>query len=239
MAYLIGALTATLQPPGISAPGDGGKFTPDGTVLPWPGNTIICHIDPASPAHRELVALQDALRAGPHAHRFTFLPPASFHMTMFQCLSGPRASEGDWPDGVPKTASRDNVTGILADRLRSVRIPTRHRIRPLEVLAGFSLAVAGADAAEEASLRRTRETLRDATGIRSEGFETYGFHITLAYLLAWLDPGAARAVAALSETLTARFLAAVPEIVLGPLELCNFETMHRFDPVVIVDGHAT
>ena len=47
--FLTGRHSGTDRPGGVSMPGDGGKFTPDGHALIWPGNTFICHINRKSP----------------------------------------------------------------------------------------------------------------------------------------------------------------------------------------------
>ena len=217
-------------PPGISDPGKGGKFTPEGRLLIWPGNTMICHIDPESDAHAALVEIQQGLKAGPHAASFTFLPAESLHMTVFQGISGPFANRFDWPEGVDKGATRNEVTRVLKERLDGIALPQARRIRALEIFAGHSMTVDGIGP-DEQRLRDTRATLRDVTGIAPAGHETYTFHITLAYLLHWLEERAAREVIALSEALFAEYGPRLQDIRLGPIELCNFEHMHHFEPL--------
>lgn len=217
-------------PPGISDPGKGGKFTPEGRLLIWPGNTMICHIDPESDAHAALVEIQQGLKAGPHAASFTFLPAESLHMTVFQGISGPFANRFDWPEGVDKEATRNQVTRVLKDRLDGIGLPQARRIRALEIFAGHSVTVDGIGP-DEQGLRDTRATLREVTGIDPEGYETYTFHISLAYLLHWLTDDAAREVVALSDALFAEHGPRLQDIRLGPIELCSFEHMHHFEPL--------
>ncbi|WP_172326777.1 DUF1868 domain-containing protein [Mangrovicoccus sp. HB161399] len=230
--YLTGRTRPELSvPPGISQPGGGGKFTPEGQLLIWPGNTMICHVDPGSDAHAALADIQAGLKAGPHAGCFTFLPGESLHMTVFQGISGPFANRFDWPGGVDRTATRNQVTAVLKQRLKGIGLPASRRIRALEVFAGHSMTVDGIGP-DEAGLRDTRARLREATGIDPEGYATYTFHITLAYLLRWLSEEEAHEVAALSRDLFARHGARLQDIRLGQVELCNFEHMHHFEPLV-------
>ncbi len=229
IALLTGRLSDSPRPESITDPNGGGKFAPDGTVLPFPGNTIICHIDRESRAWRALVAMQTALRAGPLAHNFTFLPPESFHMTVFAGVSGPAGAGGRWPEDIPETASLKDVTADLLDRVRGLDFPPRRRIRPMGLFGGYSVTVQGANAAEEHALRESRERLRDTTKLRPPDFESYVFHITLGYQLRWLSEPDAREIVAFSDRLFADFVTEVPEIELGALEFCSFESMHRFD----------
>lgn len=213
------------HPPGVgTAPPV--KFAPDGAVQPFAGNTILCHIDPASDAHAALAELQNALKAGPLAGAFAFLPPSSLHMTVFEGI----APVGPWPEGVPASTPRNDVSRTLEARLDGLTLPQGARIAASNLHAAHSVTVAGADAAEEAALRRTRSLLREATGIRPAGFDDYVFHITLAYRLRWFAQDEARDLLARSDAAFQEAALRLSSIALGPPEFCDFETMHHFEP---------
>ena len=89
----------------------------------------------------------------------------------------------------------------------------------------------GADQAEEDALRKTRCKLSEATGIEERDFDAYVFHITLAYLVEWVTQETAEEIADFSKDLTERFRDEVGTISFGPVELCNFDTMHAFERV--------
>lgn len=227
IAYLTGRLSDAAVPSGVLSKGPGAKFTPNGKVLPWRGNTIICHVDRESAAHEALCDMQAALRGSDLAPYFTYLPSASFHMTVFQGIS----NGTDWPDNLPQDATLDLATDIMAHRLSGVTGPREFEVTAHDLYCGFGVTISGANAAEEEKLRQTRRILRDATGIASHDFDAYGFHITLSYLLRWLSPNEAQEVVDLSQTIFARHCAALRQISLGPLEFCRFENMHHFAPV--------
>jgi len=226
--FLTGADTELSRPRAISEPAQGGKFTPDGEVLPFPGNTVICHIDPKSDVHAALCEMQDEVRHSDFGALFTYLPPASLHMTVFQGIS---PDSPVWPEGVPKGASRDEVTSVLKTRLAGHDLPQRRRVRATGLFCGHSVTLEGSTDIEEARLRATRVSLRDLTGLRHDHFDTYTFHITLGYLLRWLDRAEAEDLVAFSNQVYARHAARLSAIELGPLELCSFEDMHHFEPV--------
>lgn len=227
--YLTGQLHDQPYPPGITHHDGDGRFDYQGSVLPWPGNTIICHIKKDSAEHRALWEVQEALKSATHADAFTFLPPASFHMTVFQGINCFETDSEAWPTGIPRSTERDAVSDILLQRLENTPLPQSHHIRPVDIFAGHSVTVEGADSDHELLLRQTREQLRTATGIRPDLFDTYTFHITLAYLARWLNDSEAESVIALSDTLAQQLQRQAPTIELGSLEFCNFEDMHRFD----------
>ena len=231
LAHLTGELTSAPYPNGISAPDSGGKFTPDGAVLPFPGNTIICHIDRASTAFSALVALQDALKSSRFAQHFAFLPPESLHMTVFQGISG---RNGTLPGAVAPGTPRDEVSRILLDRVSGLSLPKSFRVAPRGLFAGHSVTVEGATPEDEGRLREVRNALRAATGLNPPDFDTYTFHITLSYLTGWLTPEVARDLITYSDRLFDEFRVAVPDLELGALEFCEFENMYHFERLALI-----
>lgn len=232
--YLTGRLSDAPLPPWVSLEGRGGKFTTDGRVQIWPGNTFICHVDRNSQAFEALCALQAELKTSSFQKFFTFLPPESFHMTVFQGVS-PIAKPGSrWPAGLAQDFSRDEVTNALLGRVDGIALPQRHRMRVAGLFGGCSLTMEGATEDEEKSLRETRIALRDATGIDFADFDDYVFHITLAYLLEWVPEATAQGIAALGAELMEKYKDKIGPVDLGPVEFCNFDNMHHFEPVKLM-----
>jgi len=219
---------------GPTPPAMVGKFTAQGEVLACPGNTTLCHVQPESAAHKAITELQNGLKAGPVADAFAFLPPASFHMTVFNGVIVTERDAEWWPDHVPDDV--DAATEYLMPRFQSVEGFSQVSLRPTALLAGHSLRVSGATDADEAVLRATRDRLAAATGLHRKSHASYPFHITLAYPLRWLTEPEAQAVSDLSQELFAELLSVLRSFPLGPVEICRFETMHRFDTLGHVGG---
>ncbi len=232
--FLTGRLSDDPFPGGIALPGEGGKFTPDGAVQTWPGNTFICHLDRASRAHRAIRVIQEEVKKSPFARFFAFLPPSSFHMTVLPGLSASMRGTVGWPDSIAEDAPLDLATQQVIARLDGLDLPVSHRIRATDLHCANSLTVTGADPAQEASLRGMRQTLRQVSGIGAPGFGDYVFHVTLGYLLEWVSDGLAREIVEFSTRTFDRLGPEIGEIVLGPCEFCTFETMYRFDPKKIL-----
>ncbi len=231
IAHLTGRLHGGAYPPGISLPGDGGKFATDGSVQTWPGNTFVCHLRHDSDSHAAVRALQEEVKMSRFAQFFTFMPPASFHMTVFQGCSPVTKDAALLPHGATPGLRRDALSARMLDAVAGVALDPAPRARMVDLFCCNSLTITGADPAGEAPLRAMRQTLRDATGITSPDFDTYVFHMTLGYLVHWLTEPTARAVVAFSADLTARYAPALQDIPLGPVEFCNFDTMHHFEPL--------
>lgn len=225
--YLTGALTGEARPDAV-----GRKFTPDGAPLSCPGFTTVCHVEPASDAFLALVQAQEALKAGPLAQAFTFMPPDSLHMTIFEGVIDYSRSSERWPRHLPLDATIEHCADDAKTRLTAAQHNAAFKARPTGIFAGFSVSMAGATDQQEAALRETRNHLRDTLNLHRQDHDAYQFHITLAYLLRWLNAAEAQHVIALSLAVGERLCQHLPEVTLGPIELCSFETMHRFDRIM-------
>ncbi|WP_119305861.1 DUF1868 domain-containing protein [Cohaesibacter haloalkalitolerans] len=231
--YMSGQLSRTPRPAAITDEGGGGKFTPQGVCLPFPGNTFLCHIDPTSRAHRALRALQQEIRSGPYGHYFTFLPPASLHMTVFQGVAPGCTSVAEgWPAAVPPGTDRDVVTDIFVNSLSGHSFPQGMKVDATDLFALHSISVAGATETDETVLRQIRDQLSRITSIRYHAHDTYIFHITLAYPLTFTDPGTARSISEESDRLFARYRDELITIDIPAVEFCSFENMHQFDRIL-------
>lgn len=234
MDRLTGKTAKNPHPPAITAPGQGGKFAFDGHVLAFPGNTFICHIDPASKAYATLCALQDVIRSGPAGDYFTYLPPLSFHMTVFPAICGSPLGEDGWPDDIEPGANLNEVTDTYKNRLEGKTAFRSCRVEPIGLLAGFSLSVEGAGDADKFALQNARDMLQDVTALRRPGFHDYRFHITMCYIKKWLPEDIA------AEHL--RYMSHAYNLVcddlsgieLGAVEFCNFENMHAFNTLMLL-----
>lgn len=230
ITLLTGAASDLEMPRAISHPGQpNSKFSTSGEALIWPGNTFICHIPRPSAAFDALCYVQEQIKQSAFQRFFTFLPTPSLHMTVFQGYSPdlPREelAEGDF--GQP----RDTLTERFHKRITPLSLPSSFAVKVHDLYALHSFTVSGASDADESNLRQCREVLRTATGLHPKGFDSYCFHITLAYPLTFVTPRTAQEIVDLSAEISASLPQDLRSITLGPVEFCNFESMHHFEPV--------
>lgn len=236
-AALTGAGTGSPRPEAITSAGEGGKFGLDGQVMDFPGNTFLCHLDRRSEAFRAICAFQNGLIADPlPASCLTFLPQASFHMTVFCGVSGWPLEADGWPRDLPAGADLATVNSVFLRRLKGFRAPEHFRLRVEGFRSPHSLVLMPDGPDEEARLRGLRRALEKLTGIYRGDPDGYRFHISLAYLTRWLDPAEAAHLIGAAERLYARHLAALDPVELGPLEFCAFRDMHHFQPLSLIRG---
>lgn len=233
LARLTG-LSGAAAPQSITAPGQGGKFTPDGEVLRHPGNTFLCHVPTDSPLFAGLCAVQDGLIGSAFADSMVFLPRESFHMTVFCGISGAPLGVDGWPAGLGRDADFEAINDVFRERLRDFYLDGPLRVEAIGFNGPNSISMEPDGTAGKARLRGLRDRLRDLTGLPREDHESYRFHISLAYMLRFLQADEAEELISLSETLFALHLDPVGPIAFASLEFCRFETMFHFDPICII-----
>lgn len=206
------------------------RFDATGTFLPQPGNTIVSHVFDGSDTQRALVRVRDALMALPYGDRFAFTPVSSLHMTVFQGTIEGRRQPVYWPQDVACDVPIDETTTLFVDRLEGFPPAPALRMRPVEITP-LGLVATGATLADEMTIRALRDRLVEPFGYRHPDHDRYTFHVTLAYLKAWLPAGAEAVYLPALAELTREFLAEVEILELEPPAFCTFNDMTEFRPV--------
>ncbi|RFU75845.1 rna ligase cyclic nucleotide phosphodiesterase [Trichoderma arundinaceum] len=219
-----------LYPIGIPA-----KFSSDGVVQRFPGNTTLCHVPADSPIQPGLNAVHASLSSHPVLSKLIhLLPKDSWHMTVVDGVRDTECEPGMWPPGMEKQPLEE-CTKEFSQRLRQLgpelekeglAPPYKMRVRGFDpAVVGIGLEIEGATAEEEKRMRRLRDRLADILGFRAPNHETYGFHISMAYLMRHID-GENREL--LNEVFAQHLPALQREFDLGPVEFCTFENMYAF-----------
>ncbi|KAL4874989.1 RNA ligase/cyclic nucleotide phosphodiesterase [Aspergillus karnatakaensis] len=216
------------------------KFSADGTVQRYPGNTTVCHIPADSPLQPLLHTTYNALNTHPRLSKIiAILPPSSWHMTVVNGVREQECEPGMWPPGLEKKplAEATEEFAVAARRAglqleeQGLAPPYRMRVRRFnpEVVAGIGLEVEGATAEEEKRMRRLRDVLADAMGFRAPNHEVYDFHVSIAYFLRHVEGGDLVEVRRLyRELLEGVEMEGGLEFELGLVEFNTFENMFGF-----------
>lgn len=223
------------HPPSISAKGGGGKFDASGAPLFFPGNTFICHIDTKSAFYKKLCQLQDALKALPQAGGITFLPKESFHMTVFGGVGGEPLCSSGWPEDINKNSSLDAINHSWCERVKQSDYLGGFNVVPMGMRAPYSLAMQAATETDALALQQARTKLQSLTQLVRDDFRSYRFHITLGYLVNWLDEASAQELVSASNHLFDHYLGDCEPVRLGAVEFCRFESMHQFTPLCLFE----
>jgi hypothetical protein len=200
-------------------------------VRPFPGNTIICHLPADSEFRASLETLYDALAQSEFAIFLALLPPASWHMTIFEGVCDQVREPGLWPLDLPLDATLAECNNLFDRKLvhfdLDCELPLRVRlsgIRPLR--NGIALRLVPAQAAIETELRGLRDRLSRLLNIRHPHHETYEFHLSIAYAHRFLSATQQEELMRLIENVLPF---ANAEIILGAPEFCVFNDMFAFN----------
>ncbi len=214
--------------------GVGRKFHPDGQLRPFPGNTIVCHTASAPALTDRLGRLHERLRAAKAVRLYTLLPPSSWHMTLFDGVADEVRIPDRWPRDTPLDMPLAEVNRLFEERLKaevfgpklafSMRVTATGRLRN-----SIGIRLQPADAAEEQAIRALRDRIAAVLRLRRAAHDTYGFHITLAYLIAYPSEAEAAELHCLMTEEVQALEASLPPFIVGPPEFCHFNDMFVFN----------
>ncbi|MBB6242895.1 hypothetical protein HDE79_002351 [Rhodanobacter sp. MP1X3] len=225
------AMNCLASPPAVPRDvGPGEKFSVDGAAQPYPGNTIICPIAESNPALDELCAAYEELRTNTRAGNLAWLPPSSYHSTIFDGATNANRRPGDWPQMLPLNASMDECNRDVADRLQHMSAGIAAPIRMVVDMDEVENIPAGVllkpvDAAENRRLRKLRDAISLATGIRHANHDDYRFHTSFAYYVRLFSPAAEASYRSSYVKMLHRLNKKLPVIELGSPEYCVFQDM--------------
>lgn len=217
----------------------GRKFHADGRVMPFAGNTIICHLPQQGEGSEAFLALLDIYRELPShafARKMTALPPSSYHMTVIGGANDKDRRRPLWPAGVALDASMAECNSYLAQQLKAVRLgddagPYRMTVDMREPKVGeepLTMRLVPADEETRARLYRARRTLAQSMGIGIDPHDSYGFHITLGYAIEWLTPAEDGQFRSALRGWKQQILRRAPVITFGAPEYCLLDDMFHF-----------
>lgn len=209
----------------------GSRFDAAGRFLPQRGNTVVRQVVPGSKTEAKLAELRNRLMTLPYGDRFAYTAVKSYHMTVFEGVMDDRRKPDLWPAKVSYEATIDDTTELFRERLDGMpQLPSFDM--KLEKVTPLGLTLAGATPEDEKIARKIRDRLTVPFGYRSPTHDTYRFHVTLAYVKAWLPAGAAEIYLPELARLTDWFAAEVEVVELARPALCTFEDMNWFEPVL-------
>jgi len=216
-------------------PAIGSKFNSDGSFRRFPGNTIICHVPPDSAAFQVLLQVRARFAARPFSHCLTLMPPASYHMTIFEGVVNEVRRSGLWPLDMSADSPLDSCNRLFFKKLQGFDLGCDPPFRLVpDFVPDTFIHLRPFDDQEERKLRDLRDRLSRLLLLRGPNHETYQFHITLAYLVKWMTPEERADYAKTREECASILRNSLSVIELGAPEFCFFQNMAAFDPQLLL-----
>lgn len=208
----------------------GKKFHMDGTAAAYPGNTVVSDATPETHAYQVMSECLTMLESAGLSELFIPLPKDSYHMTVIRGVNDLVREAAYWPAALPADAPMTTADDYMTSAIGSVPNPGRMRMRFGEAKINaedFRISMLPADDDQEQVLRRYRDQVADAIGMRLPGHEGYTFHITLAYTWQLPDEKQQEVIQHLKARMDA-LLAAQPVVELHPPHIAYYRDMLSF-----------
>ncbi len=205
------------------------KFDTEGKPLYFPGCTIICKILENSDLFDELSLMQSKYKDFNPNNAYTYIPPSSFHMTLFDCCNINTVNTSCRPNNVPIKDNYKEIALELSEKIKDFIFPDKFNLKLKKIFGGYCMILEEETEKDKKILRDCRNKLSELSGIKFANHETYCFHITLAYVLRELNNQEVKKLFTINDQLCKEFINKFPTIEIQKPELCIFENMYQFD----------
>ncbi|CAG7653491.1 DUF1868 domain-containing protein [Paenibacillus allorhizosphaerae] len=213
-----------------NAVGERSKFNEDGSFRSFPGNTIVCNLtDPRSVIEEIVRVQQEHASALPFAHKFSWTPPESFHMTVIELLCHYHRKTPYWSSFLDLDAPIEETDHFFAKALESIAFPEQFQMK-VERLNKTTISVSPYDEATRQRLHEFREQVSRATGVRFPNHDSYSYHISFGYQLIQMTPEEEMHFRQFQHELSRLLVERLNVIEMGKVDYTVFEDMTKFVP---------
>ncbi len=160
----------------------GRKFNKDGTCKEFMGGTIISFLDKSNAIYDLVLQIRDEYRRCTFGRKLSFLPPYSYHVTVFIVFNDPNRDSDHWSEYLPGDTSVDDTHRFMIPRVNRVVPPGPLDFHPTYV-DGDTVRLRPKTKNVANSLQDYRNQLSKECGVRFKDHDTYSYHITFSYLI--------------------------------------------------------
>ncbi len=207
------------------------KFDDKGNPLPFPGCTIICNIPLNTDLSDEIISFQKKIENFNPEKTYFYLPPSSFHMTLFDCCNFNTKNTNYWPSDIDPDMDYKDIAIELNKRIQNYIFPKELNLKLKMFFGGYSIILETYSEKDEKILRNCRDELSSLLKIKFENHQRYTFHITLGYILRELNQIEIKNLIEFNKKLSLDFSKKFSKITLSKPEICTFEDMLKFKSI--------
>lgn len=212
----------------------GTRYDRAGIFQPEAGNTVVCHVVEGSATQQALIDARRQFAGMADASRLALTPVASYHMTLFQGVIEGRRAYPYWPRDIAGDTSIPAMTEQFMQRLVGFAAGPNFKVAVTAVVP-TGLRVEGVTAADRQALASWRNRFADALGYRHPDHDSYAFHITMAYLIDWIDADALPGWKAMLDAVEADIVQRAPVLDLRAPAFCRFADMNWFEELLVLE----
>ena len=216
---------------GYTLNGGENKFDDKGNPLPYPGCTIICNIPLNTNLSDQIISFQKKMENFNPKKTYFYLPPSSFHMTLFDCCNLNTKNTKYWPSDIDSDMDYKDIAIELNKRIQNYIFQEEFNLKLKMFFGGYSIILEPFSEKDEKILRNCRDELSSLLKIKFENHQRYTFHITLAYILRELNKNEIKSLIEFNKKLSLDFSKKFSKITLTKPEMCTFEDMLEFKSI--------
>lgn len=167
----------------ISAYNIGTKFNADGSVRFFPGNTVISKMNHGASVYEEFKKIRAILEKKPASRCVTMLPDDSLHMTVFEGVCHQWRKPESWTSLLPIDCPLSQVDDLFEQAFQMVQPlgQVEMRMAQIKQASGITIGLEPVTQAGQMELKRYRDDMSKAFGIRFPNHDNYRYHISICY----------------------------------------------------------
>ena len=176
--------------------------------------------------------MRERLLSQPWAGKYSFLPPSSFHMTIFEGVCDQVRKSSNWTSQLPLDAPLEDVDDLLISKWNEIIKPTSFtmKARGLNIFNTIGIQMVPSSESVNREIRSFRDLLSEEYGIRMHGHNMYHFHITFAYKIEKLSFRERMKTVKCMKEQSKKIRKEFGIVKTGPPELTFFSDMSNFAP---------
>ena len=207
------------------------KFDNKGNPISFPGCTIICNIPINTDLSNQIISFQKKIENFNPKKTYFYLPPSSFHMTLFDCCNLNTKNTNYWPSDIDPDMDYKDIAVELNKKIENYNFPKQFNLKLKTFFGGYSIILVPFSEKDEKILRNCRDELSSLLKIKFENHQRYTFHITLAYILRELNEIEIKNLIEFNKQLYFDFSRKFPNITFTKPEMCTFKDMLEFKSI--------
>ena len=216
---------------GYTLKGAENKFDDKGNPLHFPGCTIICNIPLNTDLSNQIISFQKNIENFNPKKTYFYLPPSSFHMTLFDCCNFNTKNTNYWPSDIDPDMDFKDIAVELNKKIENYNFPKEFNLKLKTFFGGYSIILEPFSEKDEKIIRNCRDELSSLLKIKFENHQRYTFHITLAYILRQLNETEIKNLIEFNKKLTSEFNKKFSKITFTKPEMCTFKDMLEFKSI--------
>ena len=216
---------------GYTLKGAENKFDNKGNPISYPGCTIICNIPINTDLSNQIISFQKKIENFNPKKTYFYLPPSSFHMTLFDCCNLNTKNTNYWPSDIDPDMDYKDIAVELNKKIENYNFPKQFNLKLKMFFGGYSIILEPFSEQDEKIIRNCRDELSSLLKIKFENHQRYTFHITLAYILRQLNETEIKNLIEFNKQLSSDFNKKFPKITFKKPEMYTFKDMLEFKSI--------